>query len=344
MQAVTDPARHSHRHQLVGDSYDIRASVDPEQLARAIVDQLFRTRGTLPEHATRNDWYLALAQVVRDRLLDRWVATARTLMQKDVRVVSYLSAEFLVGPHLANNVINLGIERQIREATRLSSAWISNSWLRRRKSRASATAASAAWPPASSIPWRRWRFRRSATASATSSASSIRGSSTAGRSRRPTSGCAAAIPGRSRGPRCAYPVGFGGQHRGATDDERPATASAGSRAQVVNGHPVRHADRSAIACQHDEHAAAVEGRGDRVVRLLRVQRRRLLRRGRRRRSRPRTSPRCSIRTTSRSQGKQLRLEQQYFFVSLLAAGHDPHAPASRADPLATLPREVRRRS
>ena len=119
MQAVTDPARHSHRHQLVGDSYDIRASVDPEQLARAIVDQLFRTRGTLPEHATRNDWYLALAQVVRDRLLDRWVATARTLMQKDVRVVAYLSAEFLVGPHLANNVINLGIERQIREATRL---------------------------------------------------------------------------------------------------------------------------------------------------------------------------------------------------------------------------------
>ena len=119
MQAVTDPARHSHRHQLAGESHDTRASVDPEQLARAIVDQLFCTRGTLPEHATRNDWYLALAHVVRDRLLDRWVATARTLMQKDVRVVAYFSAEFLLGPHLGNNVLNLGIERQIREATRL---------------------------------------------------------------------------------------------------------------------------------------------------------------------------------------------------------------------------------
>src|SRR5687767_14615566 len=45
--------------------------------------------------------------------------TARTLMKHDVRVVAYLSAEFLVGPHLANNVLNLGIEREIREATHL---------------------------------------------------------------------------------------------------------------------------------------------------------------------------------------------------------------------------------
>ncbi len=95
------------------------SGVDPERLAQAIVDQLFHTRATLPENATRNDWYLALAYVVRDRLLDRWVATARVLMKTDVLVVAYLSAEFLVGPHLGNNVLNLDIEREIREATRL---------------------------------------------------------------------------------------------------------------------------------------------------------------------------------------------------------------------------------
>jgi glycogen phosphorylase len=117
--AVTDTSHDSPRQKLVGESFDTRASVDPEDLARAIVDELFCTRGTLPEHATRNDWYLALAHVVRDRLLDRWVATARTLMKKDVRVVAYLSAEFLLGPHLGNNVLNLNIERQIREATGL---------------------------------------------------------------------------------------------------------------------------------------------------------------------------------------------------------------------------------
>ena len=88
-------------------------------LARAIVDQLFYTRGALPEHASRNDWYLALAQAVRDRLIDNWVRTVRTVMQRDVRVVSYLSAEFLVGPQLANNIMNLGIEREVREAADL---------------------------------------------------------------------------------------------------------------------------------------------------------------------------------------------------------------------------------
>jgi glycogen phosphorylase len=115
MRAVSDtaPRRFHAEHQ------DMRATVDPEPLARAIVDHLFYTRGTLPEHATRNDWYLAVAHAVRDRLLDRWVATARTLMKQDVRIVSYLSAEFLVGPHLGNNVLNLGIEREIREATHL---------------------------------------------------------------------------------------------------------------------------------------------------------------------------------------------------------------------------------
>jgi glycogen phosphorylase len=98
---------------------DTRTATAPPLLARAIVDQLFYVRGTLPEDATRNDWYLALAYAVRDRLLDKWIRTARTVRQKDVRVVAYLSAEFLVGPQLANNIVNLGIEHEMREATDL---------------------------------------------------------------------------------------------------------------------------------------------------------------------------------------------------------------------------------
>jgi glycogen phosphorylase len=98
---------------------DTRTATTPLLLARAIVDQLFYVRSTLPEDATRNDWYLALAYAVRDRLLDKWIRTARTLRQKDVRVVAYLSAEFLVGPQLANNIVNLGIEPEMREATDL---------------------------------------------------------------------------------------------------------------------------------------------------------------------------------------------------------------------------------
>jgi glycogen phosphorylase len=82
-----------------------------------LLDHLFYTQGRLPETATANDWYMALAQTVRDRLLDRWIKTVRTLMRSDVRVVAYLSAEFLIGPQLGNNLINLGIYDQVRQAT-----------------------------------------------------------------------------------------------------------------------------------------------------------------------------------------------------------------------------------
>lgn len=83
----------------------------------ALLDHLFYTQGSLPETATRNDWYMALAHTVRDRLLDHWIRTVRTLMRGDVRVVSYLSAEFLIGPQLGNHLINLGIYDQVRQAT-----------------------------------------------------------------------------------------------------------------------------------------------------------------------------------------------------------------------------------
>ena len=58
---------------------------------------------------------MALAYTVRDRLLHNWVQTLKTIRQ-DVKVVSYLSAEFLIGPQLGNNLINLGIWEQVREA------------------------------------------------------------------------------------------------------------------------------------------------------------------------------------------------------------------------------------
>ncbi len=95
---------------------DLRTGLSPEMLKRAIVDNLFYVQGRLPEIATRNDWYMALAFTVRDRLLDRWIKTVRTLVKHDMRVVSYLSAEFLMGPQLENNLLNLGIYDQAREA------------------------------------------------------------------------------------------------------------------------------------------------------------------------------------------------------------------------------------
>src|ERR671918_1529959 len=78
--AMTDTARQFTRGPAAGEPPDVSTS-SAESVARAIVDALFYARGTLPEPATQNDWYLALAQVVRDLLIDRWVATARTQMK-----------------------------------------------------------------------------------------------------------------------------------------------------------------------------------------------------------------------------------------------------------------------
>ncbi len=66
--------------------------------------------------ATVNDLYMALAHTVRDRLVERWISTTRNYQAQDVRVVCYLSAEFLTGPHLANNLINLGLYEEAEQA------------------------------------------------------------------------------------------------------------------------------------------------------------------------------------------------------------------------------------
>ncbi len=80
-----------------------------EALKNAFLDDLFYVQGKFPALATKKDYYMALAFAVRDRMLQRWISTAAVYTKQASRTVAYLSAEFLIGPHLANNLINLGI-------------------------------------------------------------------------------------------------------------------------------------------------------------------------------------------------------------------------------------------
>ena len=95
---------------------DDRTGMSEETLKRAFLDNLFYLQGVDRSQASPYDYYLALAYTIRDRLLHRWLTTQQTYIKKDVRTVCYLSAEFLVGPHLANNLINLGIYEQVQKA------------------------------------------------------------------------------------------------------------------------------------------------------------------------------------------------------------------------------------
>jgi starch phosphorylase len=93
-----------------------RTGMSKKALRQAYVDNLFYIQGRFPEVASPNDVYMAAAYTVRDRLLDRWIRSARTYKDQNARTVCYLSAEFLLGPHLANNMINLGITEVARAA------------------------------------------------------------------------------------------------------------------------------------------------------------------------------------------------------------------------------------
>ena len=97
---------------------DDRTGLSKEALKRAFLDNLYYVQGKFPALATKHDYYMALAYTVRDRLLQRWISTASTYTRKGSRTVAYFSAEFLLGPHLLNNLINLGIEQPVREAIR----------------------------------------------------------------------------------------------------------------------------------------------------------------------------------------------------------------------------------
>ena len=81
-------------------------------LYNGIKERLFYTLGKRPEIATTHDFYMALSYAVRDQIMTYWLDTPRHPRKE----VAYLSAEFLIGPQLNNNLISLGIRDEAKEA------------------------------------------------------------------------------------------------------------------------------------------------------------------------------------------------------------------------------------
>lgn len=57
-----------------------------------------------------------MAYTIRDRILERWNKTAQAYKSQEARTVCYFSAEFLLGPHLANHALDLGIVDAVKQA------------------------------------------------------------------------------------------------------------------------------------------------------------------------------------------------------------------------------------
>jgi glycogen phosphorylase len=94
----------------------IRTGMSVDALKQAFEDNLFYVQGRFPDVATLQDDFMALAYTIRDRMLERWIRTAQTYKNNQARTVCYLSAEFLLGPQLVNNLSNLEILDNARSA------------------------------------------------------------------------------------------------------------------------------------------------------------------------------------------------------------------------------------
>src|ERR1700758_4122496 len=93
-----------------------RTGMSAAALQRAINDHLRYSIGR-PAAARRPEhYYRALALAVRDRMQDRRMASTQTSLDLGRKVTCYLSAEFLMGPQLGNNLLNLRMERAAKTA------------------------------------------------------------------------------------------------------------------------------------------------------------------------------------------------------------------------------------
>ena len=66
--------------------------------------------------ATGHDWLDATAKVIRDRLIDRWIASTKQSYERGDKRVYYLSLEFLIGRLLRDAIGNLGLAESIRSS------------------------------------------------------------------------------------------------------------------------------------------------------------------------------------------------------------------------------------
>ena len=86
--------------------------MDAESIKESFVNHMEFSLGKDEYSATRHDCYSSIALAARDRLIERWLETQQTYYKKNAKRVYYLSLEFLIGRTLGNSLINLGLYKE----------------------------------------------------------------------------------------------------------------------------------------------------------------------------------------------------------------------------------------
>ena len=93
-----------------------KSAVTAEQFADEIREQLKYTQGVTVEQAKSADVYVAASAAVRRHLVDSWMKTQADMVNGNTKAVGYLSAEFLMGKQLRNALLNAGLTEQFDKA------------------------------------------------------------------------------------------------------------------------------------------------------------------------------------------------------------------------------------
>lgn len=86
-----------------------RTGMSDNTLVMAVVDHLRYTFAKNKKTASADDIYLAMSLAIRDRLIHRWMKTMKRYYENDAKRVYYLSAEYLLGRSMRNNLMNMGL-------------------------------------------------------------------------------------------------------------------------------------------------------------------------------------------------------------------------------------------
>ncbi|KFI95658.1 glycogen/starch/alpha-glucan phosphorylase [Bifidobacterium stellenboschense] len=93
-----------------------KSPVTAEQFADEIREQLKYSQGVTVEQATAADVYVAASKAVRNHLQDVWMDTQARTAKGETKTVAYFSAEFLMGKQLENALLNAGLTDQFDKA------------------------------------------------------------------------------------------------------------------------------------------------------------------------------------------------------------------------------------
>ena len=92
------------------------ASASTASVYQSLGHRLVYSVGKDNAMATTRDWFYATAYMTRDQLIERWMQTMRSYYVTDAKRVYYLSMEFLMGRTLMNSLLNLAIEEPCKAA------------------------------------------------------------------------------------------------------------------------------------------------------------------------------------------------------------------------------------